>query len=103
MVEGEKIPEKKKQKGGEKGPATTTSAELFLEAWQGCGQHLANDSQAPGVDFVERVLRRVPVGVPYGKIDEGAAGGPPADGREMIVPPYRTVFLYELFFVSPVS
>src|SRR5467141_1714673 len=83
--------------------ATTTSAELFLEAWQGCGQHLANDSQAPGVDFVERVLRRVPVGVPYGKIDEVAAGDAPADEREMIVTAYGIVFVDEVIFISELS
>jgi hypothetical protein len=46
----------------------------LFKPWQGCGQHLANDAQAFGVDFVERVLWCVPVSVADGKVDEVASG-----------------------------
>src|SRR5467141_378232 len=83
--------------------ATTTSAELFLEAWRSFVQHLANNCKASGVDFVERVLRRVPVGVPDGKVDEVATGHAAADEREMVVTAYGIVFVGEVIFVSELS
>src|SRR5271163_1454347 len=74
--------------------------QLFLEAGQSFGQDLAYDRQAFGIDFVERVLRRVPVGVADRKVDEVAAGDTAADEGEMVVAANAIVLVDESVFVA---
>src|SRR5205814_9760155 len=43
-------------------PPSTTSGKLFLKSRQCCRQNLANDAQAFGINSVEPVFCRVPIG-----------------------------------------
>src|SRR5215472_13030123 len=82
-------------------PAATASRNLFLKSSQGCRQDLANDAQALRIHFVERVLRRVPIG--DRQIDEITAGHAPADKRKMIVAANGIALVDKGVFVAELS
>src|ERR1700758_1835065 len=70
-----------------------TLPKLLFEARQRCRQDFSDNRETSRVDFVERILRRVPVGVAHGKINKVAARHAAPNETKMIVAADRIVLV----------